>query len=109
MSRIDDFLYGGGSYASFLSGHYKRRRQEDYTLAMDAFGPLFADGRGRRLLDYGCGVGLFLDLARERGFDAAGVDLAPDAVAEARRRGHAAWLCVDRGRKCPPVLCLLLI
>jgi 2-polyprenyl-3-methyl-5-hydroxy-6-metoxy-1,4-benzoquinol methylase len=89
--RLGD-LYGGGNYASFLSGHYKRRRQEDYQCAMDAFGALFADGTGRRLLDYGCGVGLFLELARDRGFDAAGVDLAPDAVEEARRRGHAAWL-----------------
>lgn len=89
--RLGD-LYGGGGYSRFLSGHYRRRRQQDYTLALAAFGAVFADGRGRRLLDYGCGVGLFLDLARERGFDAVGVDLAPDAVQEARRRGHAAWL-----------------
>jgi 2-polyprenyl-3-methyl-5-hydroxy-6-metoxy-1,4-benzoquinol methylase len=89
--RLGD-LYGQGDYASFLSGRYARRRQEDYNLALNAFGDLFADGSGRRLLDYGCGIGLFLDVARERGFDPAGVDLAPDAVQEARRRGHAAWL-----------------
>jgi 2-polyprenyl-3-methyl-5-hydroxy-6-metoxy-1,4-benzoquinol methylase len=89
--RLGD-LYGRGDYANFLSGRYARRRQEDYNLALNAFGDLFADGSGRRLLDYGCGIGLFLDIARERGFDTAGVDLAPDAVQEARRRGHAAWL-----------------
>jgi 2-polyprenyl-3-methyl-5-hydroxy-6-metoxy-1,4-benzoquinol methylase len=88
--RLGD-LYGQGDYAGFLSGRYARRRQEDYKLALKAFGQLFADGSSRRLLDYGCGIGLFLDIARERGFHAVGVDLAPDAVQEARRRGHAAW------------------
>jgi SAM-dependent methyltransferase len=87
--RIGD-LYGGG-YARFLTGRYAQKRQDDYRLAMDAFGGLFADGAGRRLLDYGCGVGLFLEVARERGFDGCGVDLAPDAVHEARQRGLRAW------------------
>lgn len=87
--RIGD-LYGGG-YARFLTGTYAQNRQDDYRLALDAFGGLFADGAGRRLLDYGCGVGLFLEVARERGFDGCGVDLAPDAVQEARQRGLRAW------------------
>jgi 2-polyprenyl-3-methyl-5-hydroxy-6-metoxy-1,4-benzoquinol methylase len=89
--RLGD-LYNQGDYSTFLSGRYSRQRREDYRRALDSFGPLFADGSGRRLLDYGCGVGLFLQVARERGFDAFGVDLAPDAVQEARRRGLAAWL-----------------
>ena len=89
--RLAD-LYSRGGYARFLSGHYGRKRKLGYRSAMDAFGPLFADGQGRRLLDYGCGVGLFLEVARERGFDACGVDLSPDSVREARRRGLEAWL-----------------
>ena len=89
--RLGD-LYGGGGYSNFLAGAYSRRRRGDYLRALDAFGDLFADGSGRRLLDYGCGIGLFLDVARERGFDACGVDLSPDAVQEARRRGLAAWV-----------------
>jgi SAM-dependent methyltransferase len=88
--RVAD-LYDTAGYARFLTGRYARRRQDDYRLTMDAFGALLADGRGRRLLDYGCGVGLFLEVARERGFDAIGVDLASDAVSEARRRGLRAW------------------
>ena len=88
--RIAD-LYGSGGYARFLAGSYSQKRQDDYRLALDAFGRLFADGAGRRLLDYGCGVGLFLEVARKRGFDPCGVDLAPDAVCEARRRGLRAW------------------
>jgi SAM-dependent methyltransferase len=58
---------------------------------MKPFGALFASGAGRRLLDFGCGNGLFLDIARKRGFDAYGVDLAEDAVAAARQRGHKAF------------------
>jgi SAM-dependent methyltransferase len=88
--RLGD-LYGSGRYAKFLTGRYARTRQDGYRMAMDAFGALLADGTGRRLLDYGCGAGLFLEVARERGFEGCGVDLAPDAVAEARRRGLRAW------------------
>jgi SAM-dependent methyltransferase len=78
-------LYAG-EYGSFLTGHYARKRQRRYRLVMDAFAPVFADGSGRRLLDHGCGAGLFLELAHDLGFDAHGVDLSPDAVARARSK-----------------------
>jgi SAM-dependent methyltransferase len=39
---------------------------------------------GRRLLDVGVGTGLLLHLARARGWEASGVDIAPDAAARAR-------------------------
>jgi SAM-dependent methyltransferase len=57
---------------------------------MDAFDPLFADGSHRRLLDFGCGAGLFLELAYERGFEGYGVDLSGDSVAKARERPSGA-------------------
>jgi SAM-dependent methyltransferase len=85
-------LYSGG-YGRFLTGHYERRRTRRYRLVMDAFSPVFDAGEGRRLLDYGCGAGHFLELAEQRGFDACGVDLSPDAVRRARRRrGVAAFV-----------------
>ena len=74
------------SYSSFLTGDYARERRRRYGVVMDAFSPLFAEGGGRRLLDYGCGAGLFLELANERGFDGYGVDLSPDSVEEAHKR-----------------------
>ena len=37
-----------------------------------------------RLLDIGCSIGLFLDLARERGWDGLGIEFAPRALAYAR-------------------------
>jgi SAM-dependent methyltransferase len=39
---------------------------------------------GGRLLDVGCSIGLFLDLARERGWDGVGIEFAPRALAYAR-------------------------
>ena len=78
-------LYAG-RYDKFLTGRYARKRQRRYRVVMDAFGELFADGTGRRLLDFGCGAGLFLELAHERGFDGYGVDLSPESIERARKR-----------------------
>lgn len=78
-------LYAG-QYDRFLTGRYARKRQRRYEMVMDGFGDLFADGAGRRLLDYGCGAGLFLELAHQRGFDGYGVDLSPTSVERARER-----------------------
>jgi SAM-dependent methyltransferase len=83
-------LYSSGKYAEFLAGKYTRKRIIRYETTMAPFGALFRDGAGRRLLDFGCGNGLFLDLAHERGFACHGVDLAEDAVAAARRKPSGA-------------------
>jgi 2-polyprenyl-3-methyl-5-hydroxy-6-metoxy-1,4-benzoquinol methylase/predicted RNA-binding Zn-ribbon protein involved in translation (DUF1610 family) len=40
-----------------------------------------------RVLDVGCGPGVFIDVARERGLDAAGVELNEQNVADMRARG----------------------
>ena len=80
-------LYAGDDYGRFLTGHYGgRRRRRRYRLVMRAFRPLFDHGAGRRLLDYGCGAGQFLELADRRGFEPYGVDLSPAAIEIARRR-----------------------
>ena len=87
--RLGD-LYSSGKYATFLAGKYTRKRIRRYETAMAPFGALFAAGADRRLLDFGCGNGLFLDLAHERGFACFGVDLAADAVEAARRKPSGA-------------------
>jgi SAM-dependent methyltransferase len=79
-------LYASGRYAKFLGGKYTDKRVRRYEVTMAPFGGLFANGDGRRLLDFGCGNGLFLEIAHERGFDCYGVDLAEDAVAAARQK-----------------------
>ena len=85
-------LYAG-NYDRFLTGRYARKRQRRYRMVMQGFGSLFADGAGRRLLDFGCGAGLFLELAHKRGFDGYGVDLSPESIESARERpgGHNAY------------------
>lgn len=44
------------------------------------------DGRGQRLLDVGSGPGLFLMVARRRGWQGVGVELSPHATAYSRQR-----------------------
>jgi SAM-dependent methyltransferase len=89
--RLGD-LYASG-YSGFLSGHYEAMRRRRYELVMDAFGTLFANGAGRRIFDFGCGNGLFLRTAHDRGFDGFGVDLSPDSIADARKHpgSRQAW------------------
>jgi SAM-dependent methyltransferase len=82
--RLGD-LYATGRYAKFLAGKYTDDRVRRYEVTMAPFGRLFEAGDGRRLLDFGCGNGLFLEIAHERGFDCYGVDLAEDAIAAARK------------------------
>ncbi|PZG22505.1 class I SAM-dependent methyltransferase [Nonomuraea aridisoli] len=82
--RLGD-LYASG-YSNFLSGKYAANRQRRYDLTMKAFSPVFDEGKERRLLDFGSGVGLFLELAEQRGFDAYGVDLSPESVEQANQR-----------------------
>lgn len=78
--------YSGRDYSEFLEGPYRKGRAERYRRTLQAFAPLLDEGNGRRLLDFGCGTGIFLELALERGFDAVGVDLSPDAVRVATDR-----------------------
>lgn len=50
------------------------------------------DPRGKTLLDYGCGRGESLSLAREAGFTARGADVDPKCVELASRHGEACEL-----------------
>jgi len=54
---------------------------------------LFPDPKGLRLLDVGCGNGLFVKQARQRGFDAWGLESSPEAVAVARNEGLRTVIC----------------
>lgn len=47
---------------------------------------------GGRLLDVGCSYGVFLRVARERGFEAQGVELSADTAALARKQGFEVFV-----------------
>lgn len=46
----------------------------------------------KRVLDFGCGTGVFLEMLRERGVVGIGVDRDPDMVAQTRERGLEAFV-----------------
>jgi len=54
-----------------------------------------------RLLDVGCGVGRFLLVARQRGWEAVGLDVAPAAVGRAAATSGATVLQGDLSRTRP--------
>lgn len=45
----------------------------------------------RRILDVGCGSGSFLDLAKQAGHEACGIELNGQAAAKARAKGHVVF------------------
>ena len=51
--------------------------------------------RGRRILDYGCGIGNFIAVALENGADAAGIETNEQARSEARRKGFRVEGSID--------------
>lgn len=47
---------------------------------------------GRRLLEVGCGVGMFIELAHQAGFECHGLDISPRVIeVAARRNPNATW------------------
>lgn len=72
---------GGEGYPDYLGDEQLHRRNARRRL--DLLARFVAPGR---LLDVGCAAGFFLDEARCRGFDVAGVELAPSMARHARER-----------------------
>jgi SAM-dependent methyltransferase len=77
-----------------MQGELWSERADDWAATQETYmRPVFEAGlaalgvdASTRLLDAGCGAGLALALAAERGADVAGLDAAPGMIAIARRR-----------------------
>jgi len=57
---------------------------------------------GQRLLDAGCGTGRWMDLARERGALAAGIDITPKILTEAARKPGVQGRIAEADTACLP-------
>ncbi len=81
------------SAASRLEEAYRRTVLRDHVrFVAQALGGVRARGR---LLDVGCGGGLFLGMMRERGYAVVGLDFSHEAAAMAWKRQQAPAVCGD--------------
>lgn len=86
MSMVASVHYPDGKGETQMSSMYKFSSQEEIVRRVQArFVPVFA--QCERVLDLGCGRGVFLQLLREAGIMAQGVDLAKEAVEACRTKG----------------------
>ena len=60
--------------------------QRTFRMRLKAMAPLLAPQRPR-LLDVGCATGIFLEVARDAGWDGEGIDISDYALARAREKG----------------------
>ena len=77
------------NYLEFLTGDYSREREKIYEEVLDCldFDKRTAVFNRHRLLDIGCGMGLFLNYIRSRGkWDTYGLDFAEDCIAYAQQK-----------------------
>ncbi|HVL32827.1 MAG TPA: class I SAM-dependent methyltransferase [Actinomycetota bacterium] len=84
--QMEEFDDGSGYEGAFVLREQLIARHHSSLGAVERF-----VGQGR-LLDVGCGLGLLLETARARGWQAVGVDPSPFSVAKARELGFEAHL-----------------
>jgi 2-polyprenyl-3-methyl-5-hydroxy-6-metoxy-1,4-benzoquinol methylase len=91
----DYYVKSGGEPCA--SGYTNYEMDVDLKNTRSVFSPVMALGKGpgKRLLDVGCATGKVLEVARESGWDAIGVEISAWAADAARKKGfqvHAGTL-----------------
>ena len=80
MEIFNQHEYKAGSYrAYFEMEHLKKKTAEQRIRYIQQYGKV-----GGRLLDVGCSVGFFLEVAQDSGFDVQGIELSSEAIALAK-------------------------
>ena len=74
--------------------HYSECDQREYKNSVDTL-KLFISGERKLVLDYGCGVGLFLKLLSDNGFDAKGVEFDQSAAYQAAKYANCEVFTID--------------
>jgi len=72
---------GQGDIVSADMGFYT----EIYTLGLDS---ITLHKKGGKILDIGCSTGVFLDIAKVKNWETAGIELGLDEAAKAEEKGH---------------------
>lgn len=80
----------GQQDAGIELNHFKRRMFESALSGIDRLLP-----EARTILDVGCSFGGFLTEARRYGYEAAGVDIVPEAVQYVQQQGFRAEQCAS--------------
>jgi 2-polyprenyl-3-methyl-5-hydroxy-6-metoxy-1,4-benzoquinol methylase len=86
QQTIDDAVLKSGHYARKQLFSRSRIVAWSHTRRFETALQLAAPFAGQRLLDYGCGDGTFLTLARGRFVDPVGADIEPVQVSDCQRR-----------------------
>jgi len=78
-------LYSDDYFIQWYSSEEKREFSKKFFHTLFAHNQLMTNGRGR-LLDVGCGMGFFLEVAREWSWDVKGVEISPYASEHCREK-----------------------
>jgi 2-polyprenyl-3-methyl-5-hydroxy-6-metoxy-1,4-benzoquinol methylase len=90
-------LYDQVNYNDFLTSKYGgSTRQAKYKSVLLSFSDLIPEKGPLKVLDFGCGNGLFLEIAKDRGYEGWGIDLSPESIEHAKTLlGHNRLYCGD--------------
>ncbi|MEK7664576.1 MAG: class I SAM-dependent methyltransferase [Patescibacteria group bacterium] len=80
--------YTEGIYNGNPSTPYEVAQKNQHNYLLNEIG----DGQGFKLLDVGCGLGTFLETAKERGVIGTGITISDDQVSMCQKKGLDVWL-----------------
>ncbi|MCX8082113.1 MAG: class I SAM-dependent methyltransferase [bacterium] len=83
-----EIIYSEKYFQQWYIRYYKERKQ--YIEKLFTLIEKYIDKKGK-LLDVGCGTGILLEVAKEKGWDVYGQDIAPFAINYCRSKGYIVY------------------
>lgn len=83
-----DYFFNPEKNESFGYSDYDNDKEPMRKVFEDFLSNIETRVRGRKIFDYGAATGYFLDIAKQRGWTTAGLEISEYATGEARKRGH---------------------